>query len=154
MRRLITYWPIQRRVQKLALTRAMAKAKVESLRRCLTDAKFPEAFVKHCLETLQMESLDDFVNIVTIKDYETEIKTVLTDQFAETKDNPLYWARARAAWRAARTILLRTEHKRQQGESVEELECALEPSTQETLLQQFQSTYHIQIDVHYMPTLC
>ena len=129
----------------------MAKLKADALRRCLVDAKLPDAFVEHCLGTLKMESLDDFVNIVTIKDYETEIKAVLIDQCPETKDNPLYLARARAAWRAARTTLLRNEHKKQQGETVEELECALEHSTQETLLQQFQQTYQVEIDVHYMP---
>ncbi|OLP93135.1 hypothetical protein AK812_SmicGene25005 [Symbiodinium microadriaticum] len=98
---------------------AMAKLKADALRRCLVDAKLPDAFVEHCLGTLKMESLDDFVNIVTIKDYETEIKAVLIDQCPETKDNPLYLARARAAWRAARTTLLRNEHKKQQGETVE-----------------------------------
>ena len=98
-----------------------------------------------------MESLSDIVNMVTIKDYETEIKTVLVDQCHETKDNALFLARARAAWRSARATLLRNEHKRQQGEAVEEIECALEPSTQETLLQQFQATYHLQLGVRFMP---
>ncbi|CAE7488397.1 unnamed protein product [Symbiodinium sp. CCMP2592] len=69
----------------------------------------------------------------------------------EKKDNALFLSRARAAWRSARTLLLRAEHKKQAGEAVEELECALEPSTQETLLQQFHATYKIEIDVHYMP---
>ena len=129
----------------------MAKLKADALCRCLTEAKLPDTFVSHCLDKLKMESLDDFVNIVTIKDYETEIKTVLVDQCNETKDNPLHLSRARAAWRAARTSILRAEHRKQQGETVEEIECALEHSTQETLLQTFQHTYQIEIDVHYMP---
>ena len=129
----------------------MAKAKLEALKRCLQDAKLPDDFVTYCVDTLKMESLDDYVNIVTIKYYETEIKTTLVDQCAATKDSPLHLARARTAWRAARTVLLRNEHKRQQGETVEEIECALEQSTHETLLQQFQATYNISLDVHWMP---
>lgn len=34
---------------------------------------------------------------------------------------------------------------------MEDLVCALEPSTQETLLQQFQATYRLDIDVRYVP---
>ncbi|CAE7868782.1 Dnmt3b, partial [Symbiodinium necroappetens] len=130
---------------------AMAKAQQDALRRCLQDARLPDSFIQYCVGDLKMASLEDFVNIVTIKDYEQELKTVLTDNCADTKDQPLQLSRARAAWRAVRTILLRQEHRRQQGEPVEELDVALEPSTQETLLQQFKASYNLSIDVHYMP---
>ena len=111
---------------------AMSKLKVEALRRCLVEVRLPGAFIDHCLDKLKMESLDDFVNIVTIKDYETEIKTALVDQCDATKDNAQYLSRARSAWRSARTTLLRNEHKKHQGETVEELECALESRAVDT----------------------
>ena len=68
-----------------------------------------------------MESVQDYVNMVMVKDYEKKLKTVLVDACPETKDSPLYLARARSAWRAGRSILLRHEHKRQQGEPTEDL---------------------------------
>ncbi|CAE7471996.1 Dnmt3b, partial [Symbiodinium pilosum] len=129
----------------------MAKAKVEALRRMLQEARLPEEFANHCITTLKMESIEDYVNIVTVKDYETELKVVLTDQCAATKDSALMLARARSAWRAGRTIVLRNEHKRQQGEPVEDMDCALEQSTQESLMAQFEATYQISLDIHWMP---
>ena len=129
----------------------MAKAKVDALRRMLQEARLPDEFSTYCIDQLKMESIEDYVNMVTVKDYETELKVVLVDQCAATKDSTLMLARARSAWRAGRTILLRNEHKRQQGEPIEDRDCALEQSTQENLMTQFEATYHISLDVHWMP---
>ena len=58
--------------------------------------KVPEALITHAVDTIALQSLDDFVNLVTINGYETELKTVLVDTCAQTKDDQLVLARARA----------------------------------------------------------
>ena len=63
----------------------MAKAKCEVLRRMLQEARLPDEFAANCV------SIEDYVNIVTVKDYETELKVVLIDQCAATKDSPFSW---------------------------------------------------------------
>ena len=122
----------------------------EALRRCLLDARLPDKFVEYCTDTVKLESMEDFVNLVTIANYETELKDVLCEQCAETRGNPLMLSCARAAWRSARTQILRQEHRRSQG--AEDLDSPLDPSTQETLMGQFSARYSVAPDVHRVPS--
>ena len=114
----------------------MSKAKHEVLRR------MADEFAANCVSALEMESIEDYVNIVTVKDYETELKVVLTDQCAAAKDSPFMLARARSARRAG------------QGEPVEDLDldCALEHShpREPHAMAQLEATYQVSLDIRWM----
>ena len=79
--------------------------KAAELKQYLRNANLPEEFARHCLRTLQMGSLEDFVSYVSSSNYEAELKTRVVDTCAATKGKPLILARVRSAWRSARASL-------------------------------------------------
>ena len=65
-------------------------------------ARVPAEFQKNLLETLKVESIEDFVAFVTAANYETEI-AALVEATPGLKEDRLAVARARTACRLGRT---------------------------------------------------
>ncbi|OLP77869.1 hypothetical protein AK812_SmicGene42023 [Symbiodinium microadriaticum] len=75
---------IKRHIEKVAAAMALPK-KAAELKQYLRNANLPEEFARHCLRTLQMGSLEDFVSYVSSSNYEAELKTRVVDTCAATK---------------------------------------------------------------------
>ena len=71
---------------------------------CFEQARVPDAFQKHAVETLKMESVEDFVSYVKESSFEDEIE-VLVKQVDALKDDRLAVARTRTAWKTAHAAL-------------------------------------------------
>jgi hypothetical protein len=84
------------------------------LRSCLDSARLDPLIIRH-IEEAGAQSLSDFVNSVTVKDYASELKTVYLDLVKVEEEypfqtQPIQLARLRAAWSAGKKAL-----KMQQG---------------------------------------
>ena len=75
-------------------------------------------------------SVSDFFGMVTEEKYEQELVSIILDNIDSAKDNPLHTSRLRAAWRAARAVVCKTESRKQQGAAPEELEEILDDTIQ------------------------
>ena len=91
---------------------ALTKKALE-LKQYLRDANLPEEFSNHCLRTLKMGSLEEFVSHVSSANYEAELKSRVVDTCPATKGKPIILARVRSAWRSARASLQGLELSRQ-----------------------------------------
>ena len=111
----------------------------------------PQELIDYTVNTVGVQSIDDFVNLVTVAGYETELKTVLVDACPGTKDNVIALARTRAAWRAARSQLLKAE-RRKATATAEDIEEPLEASTQDGLLTKWKTRYNLELTVHTQPS--
>ena len=123
----------------------MSGPSLDLLKQCLSDARVPQELIDYAVGTLGLQSVDDFVNLVTQAGYENELNTVLVEPCAAARGNALALSRVRAAWRAARAQVLKAEVKKIQGEP-------LEPSTQDSLLQQWRKKYALELTVHLQPS--
>ena len=83
--------------------------KAAELKKFFRNANLPEEFSSHCLGTLKMSSLEDFVSFVSSENYESELKTRVVDTCAATKGKPIILARVRSAWRSAKASLQGSE---------------------------------------------
>ena len=99
----------------------------------------------YAVATVGLQSVEDFVNLATQAGYETELNTVLVEPCAATKNNALALSRVRAAWRAARAQVLKALLKKSQGLPSEDMDEPLEASTQDSLLQQWQKKYSLEL---------
>lgn len=124
----------------------------DALKAVLENARVPEALRQFMADTLNMESLQDFTNFVTQTGYENELKSMVCDLCPAVKDNALALARLRVAWRAARTQILKMEHRQSQGQASEDLDEPLEQVTQETLMGGFKARYDLELSVHMLPS--
>ena len=130
-------------------------AKVGEFRRCLEEQKLPSELIQWCESVLGIETLSDFVNIVTINGYEEELNTTIIavcDHTKNASNKVLLLARLRAAWRQARAAMLRAEVKLQQGQSVDDLDDPLDSSTQESLMETWKKRYNLELSVHMSPS--
>ena len=91
------------------------------------------------------------MKLVTVAGYEKELKSVLVDSFAATKDNALALARTRTAWRSSRVQLHKAEAKKAQGVPAEELDDPLPPATQDAFISQRKKRYALELQVHLQP---
>ena len=112
-------------------------AKVGEFRRCLEEQKLPSELIQWCETVLGIETLSDFVNLVTISGYEAELDTTIIQVCDHTKAAPnrallLSSFELRGEARAA---LLRAEVKLQQGQSVDDIDDPLDSATQESLME-------------------
>ena len=90
----------------------MSGPSLDLLKQCLSDARVPQELIDYAVGTLGLQSVDDFVNLVTQAGYENELNTVLVEPCAATKGNALALSRVRAAWHAARAQVLKAQHKK------------------------------------------
>ena len=130
----------------------MSGPSLDLLKQCLSDARVPQELIDYAVGALGLQSVDDFVNLVTQAGYENELNTVLVEPCAATRGNALALSRVRAAWRAARAQVLKAELKKSQGLPSEDLDEPLEPSTQDSLLQQWRKKYALELTVHLQPS--
>ena len=63
-------------------------AKVGEFRRCLEEQKLPSELIQWCETVLGIETLSDFVNLVTISGYEAELDTTIIQVCDHTKAAP------------------------------------------------------------------
>ncbi|CAE7513615.1 DNMT3B [Symbiodinium sp. CCMP2592] len=126
---------------------------MDALRGVLQAAKTSDEVNKYLVDTLRLASLEDLVCVVSAATYETELKTLVTDQIAAVKDVPIELARLRAAWRRAKAELLKVEDKARRGTTPsEELDETLESTVQEDLMSRFARCYGHQVSVHMAPS--
>eukprot|EP00439_Symbiodinium_sp_Y106_P043809 s5030_g5.t1 len=120
----------------------MANPSLDALRACFKDARVPDELTEYAITTVGLQSVDDFVNLVTVAGYESELKEVLVEPCAATRGNVIALSRIRAAWRAGRAMTLKSDLKRQSAGTVE-----LEP-----MITQWKRKYHLALSVHLQPS--
>ena len=129
----------------------MSGPALDLLKQCFSDARVPQELADYAVATVGLQSVEDFVSLVTPAGYETELNTVLVEPCAATKGNALALSGVRAAWRAARAQVLKAELKKSQGLPSEDMDEPLEASTQDSLLQQWKK-YSLKLSVHLQPS--
>ena len=65
----------------------MSGHSLDLLKQCLSDARVPQELIDYAVGALGLQSVDDFVNLVTQAGYENELNTVLVEPCAATKDS-------------------------------------------------------------------
>ncbi|CAE7158869.1 DNMT3A [Symbiodinium necroappetens] len=126
---------------------------MDALRGVLQSAKTSEHVNRYLTDTLKVASIEDLVFLVSAAAYETELKSLVTDQVDAVRDVPIELARLRAAWRRAKAELLKVEDKARRGVApAEEMDETLESTVQDDLMSRFARCYWHKISVHMMPS--
>ena len=73
----------------------MATPSLDALRACFQDARVPDELAEYAITVVGLQSVDDFVNLVTVAGYESELKEVLVEPCAATKGNVIALSRIR-----------------------------------------------------------
>ena len=100
--------------------------------------------------TMGTASVSDFYGLVKAECYETELVEVVLDNTAQ-KGNALQVSRIRAAWRAAKVLILKTEKARLSG-TIDDLDEPLEEQLQGELYQAWDDFHHFQFDMFTAPS--
>ena len=117
----------------------------------LKTAKLHDDISKYILETLGVSSVSDFYGLVKESNYEDELVTLIVSKIETQKDNPLMYARIRAAWRAAKNLILKKEKGQVTGTS-EDTEEPLDDTVSGELWQSWIDYYHFQLDIFLKPS--
>ena len=101
--------------------------------------------------SLGAASVSDFFGLVKAHAYQDELVSMVVKGVDSQKDNPLQVSRIRAAWRAARLVVQKSEQTRLTGTS-EDLEEPLEEQLQGELYQSWDDHHHFQLDMFTAPS--
>ena len=97
----------------LAIMSDRAARELAALEGVLKSCNIAQPVKDYIIKTLGAASVSDFYGKVSEGAFEQEIVTLILDKVASAKDNPLQTSRLRAAWRAAKAIVCKTEsHKK------------------------------------------
>lgn len=128
-----------------------ASAGDEGLRSCLEGARVPEALITHLTTVVGLQSLRDFVNLVTTQGYEQELK-VIADGCEDAKEKPVVLSRLRAAWRSGQAALRSIEQRAATADAATDFDQPLQDAAALEVQDAWDKRYHLTLEIRVSPS--
>ena len=117
----------------------------------MRSCKCHDDVIKFVVEDLEAVSVCDFHGLVPEATFETELVELIVSKVESCKNKVLEYSRVRAAWRAARAVVTKTETRKGTNASPEDLEEALDETLVGELWTIWDAHHKFALDMYNKP---